>query len=222
MDWKNWIIKEIKEWIEAIIIVSLIYFIILPAIFGTKNPVLIVASCSEYPYLTIGDVIFIKKANISSINIQTAVINNSTKIMPIIKNGEYVGFKINGKVYYRNTSNPIIAYRLCNRYGCFDIIHRAYLKIIKNNKTYLITWGDNNPIPDQYDYEKISFCIDKKTENCLSKAITQDNLRGEKTLITIPYVGHIKMFFCDLTHICPGHSNIGTNGIYQLTCSRRV
>ena len=220
---KKYLINEIKEWIEAIIIVSLIYFVILPFIFGTKDPVLIVASCSEYPYLTIGDVIFIKKTNINDINVQTAIINDSTKIIPIIENKtKIIGFNINGKNYYRNDSYPIIAYRLCNEYGCVDIIHRVFLKVIKNNKTYLITWGDNNKIPDQYDWINFKFCIDQKTNYCLSKGITQENLRGEKTLITIPLIGHIKMFFCDITHICPGHSNIGTGGKYQLTCEKRV
>ena len=62
-------------------------------------------------------------------------------------------------------------------------------------------------------------CIDENM-GCISTPVTQRMLVGKKILIPVPLLGHVKLFFCDLTlgKLCDGHSNLGTDYQYTLSC----
>ena len=57
---KNTLEEDIKEWIVSFIVAAAIYFVIMPAIFGSSSPAVVVSSCSEKGNLNIGDIILTK------------------------------------------------------------------------------------------------------------------------------------------------------------------
>ncbi len=211
---KEKIINEIKEWVLSFIIVAFIYFIFLPVLLGTSIPLMVVASCSEKGYLNIGDVIILQGTKIENIRAPTVHVQNIKEIKPYFSGKNITGIIVNNITLLENPKNDIVVYSSPNGI----IIHRALAKIIYGNKTYLLTKGDANPVPDQYS-KYGTFCI-TKNYGCLSRAVTQGDLIGRMILFPIPLIGHVKLFFCDVTlgYLCEGHANRGTNYEYKLWC----
>ena len=99
-----------------------------------------------------------------------------------------VWVEVNGVRYYENISNDIPVYapekdEYYSRVG--DIIHRAYLKLNANGKTYFITKGDNNPILDIQVYDEANRMGNRPVEVERSKG---------RVLLSIPYLGYFKLF----------------------------
>jgi len=209
--------QEIKDWAISFIVAAVVYFIILPAILGTSSPGVVVASCSEKGYLNIGDILVVQGTSIQNINAPEVVVDNYQGFTPILdKNGEVTEIIVGDKQVSLNRSNDIIVYSAYP--SGVQIIHRVFVKIKTSDGYLLLTKGDANNLLDQMTQTGES-CIDENI-GCISTPITQRMLIGKKVLIPVPLLGHVKLFFCDLTlgKLCDGHSNLGTNYQYSLSC----
>jgi len=209
--------QEIKDWAVSFVVAAVIYFIVLPAILGTSSPGVVVASCSERGHLNIGDILVVQGTSIKDINAPEVVVDRYEGVTPILdENGEVTELIIGSKQVSLNRSNDIVVY---SSYPTgVQIIHRAFVKIKTNDGYILLTKGDANTALDQMTKTGES-CIDENI-GCISTPVTQRMLVGKKILIPIPLLGHVKLFFCDLTmgKLCDGHSNLGTDYQYTLSC----
>jgi len=208
--------QELKDWLLSFLVAAVVYFIILPVVLGTSSPGVVVASCSERGYLNIGDILVVQGVNIKDIIAPEVEVDRFTGFTPVLENGEVTKIVIGDRTISLNRSNDIIVY---SAYPTgTQIIHRVFAKIKANDGYLLLTKGDANIALDQMT-ENGDVCIDENI-GCLSTPVTQRTLVGKKILIPIPLLGHVKLFFCDLTlgKLCDGHSNIGTDYQYLLTC----
>jgi signal peptidase I len=209
--------QELKDWAIAFVTGAVVYFIILPAILGTTSPGVVVASCSERGYLNIGDILVVQGIDIKDVNAPEVQVNDYNGFTPIYdENGEVTKLDISGTIVALNRSSDIIVYS--SRPFGIQIIHRVFARVKTNSGYLLLTKGDANKALDQMTSSG-GTCIDENI-GCISTPITQRMLVGRKILIPIPLLGHVKLFFCDLTlgKLCDGHSNLGTNYQYTLTC----
>ncbi len=209
--------QEIKDWAVSFVVAAVVYFIILPAILGTSSPGVVVASCSEKGYLNIGDILVVQGISIKDINAPEVVVDSYQGFTPILdKNGEVTEIIVGDKQVSLNRSNDIIVYSAYP--SGVQIIHRVFVKIKTGNGYLLLTKGDANDLLDQMTQTDEN-CIDENI-GCISTPITQRMLIGRKVLIPVPLLGHVKLFFCDLTlgKLCDGHSNLGTGYRYALSC----
>jgi len=209
--------QEIKDWAISFVVAAVIYFIILPAILGTSSPGVVVASCSEKGYLNIGDILVVQGTSIKDINAPEVVMDRYEGVTPILdENGEVTEIIIGDKQVSLNRSNDIIVYSAYP--SGVQIIHRVFVKIKTSDGYFLLTKGDANTALDQMTQTGEN-CIDENI-GCISTPVTQRMLVGKKILIPVPLLGHVKLFFCDLTlgKLCDGHSNLGTNYQYSLSC----
>lgn len=209
--------QEIKDWAVAFLVAAVFYFIILPAILGTSSPGIVVASCSERGYLNIGDILVIQGVSIKDIKAPLVEVDRFTGFIPIPNDkGEITQIVISGKAVSLDRTNDIVVY---NAYPTgVQIIHRAFVKIKTDNGYLLLTKGDANTALDQMT-QAGDVCIDENI-GCISTPVSQSRLVGKQILIPLPLLGHVKLFFCDLTlgKLCDGHSNLGTNYQYSLSC----
>jgi len=209
--------QEIKDWAISFVVAAVIYFIILPAILGTSSPGVVVASCSEKGYLNIGDILIVQGTSIKDINAPEVVMDRYEGVTPILdENEEVTEIIIGDKQVSLNRSNDIIVYSAYP--SGVQIIHRVFVKIKTSDGYFLLTKGDANTALDQMTQTGEN-CIDENI-GCISTPVTQRMLVGKKILIPVPLLGHVKLFFCDLTlgKLCDGHSNLGTNYQYSLSC----
>ncbi|MEA3280850.1 MAG: hypothetical protein U9Q38_09675, partial [Thermodesulfobacteriota bacterium] len=206
------------------------YFIVLPAILGTTTPMVVVSSCSEAGYLNIGDVLVIKGLEIEEIKAPLVEMNSldfkalnqndlEYSTNDLMNNEEITQINFGGKIVDLNRSNDIVVYNTNPFFG--QVIHRAFAKIKVKDKYYVITKGDANIVIDQIGFTTAGnsyYCYTENPSTCVSTLVNNNMLVGKKVLIRIPFAGHIKLFFCDIMPFCDGHSNIGTNYEYKLTC----
>ena len=204
---------SIKDWVISFAVAAVVYFIILPVFLGSSTPLVVVSSCSEKPFLNIGDIVVVQGVDVANVTAQ----NVQTELNP-----EFFSFdgtlKIGDQVFQKNSENDIVVY-YANPSG-LQIIHRVLVKI---NDKYLMTMGDNNNVPDQLSMvlmktgdssQRVCF---GENYGCLSTLINDEMLVG-KQVFAIPLIGHVKLFFCDIMPFCDGHANQGTDGEYLLTC----
>ncbi|MEM4222173.1 MAG: hypothetical protein QW097_01950 [archaeon] len=211
---KNFFKKEAKEWIAALVFAILLYYVVLPLFLHTSSPAIVIASCSEKGFLNIGDIIFVQGGSLEELNAPTV---NTVNFTPVFVNNTFIGLNFSGLMIYPNQSNDIAVYY--SPYG-FQVIHRVLVKINDSGNFYLITRGDANNFPDQVNYLDKSVCFHDLKKGCISTAVNQKMYVGKKIFVAIPLLGHIKLFFCDLTGgiFCEGHSNFATNYEYKLSC----
>ncbi|MBI4214371.1 hypothetical protein HY546_00080 [archaeon] len=209
--------EEIKGWIVDIAIVFVIYFIILPLILGTSTPMVVVASCSERGFLNIGDVLILQGVNIKDVRAPLVELTEEefrNGFEPHAdENGEVLWLHFGEKEVELNRSSDVLVY-VSRPYGT-QVIHRAFAKIKVGEKYYIVTKGDANKFPDQFGSRGV--CLEEG-RNCLSSLITQEMIVGKQAIFPIPLAGNVKLFFCDLTRACDGHSNQGTGGEFKLWC----
>lgn len=212
------IVNEINEWITAFVVAAVVYFIILPLFLGTSAPMVIVPSCSEKGYLNVGDIVFVKGTQIKDLKAPFVELDKFIEMKPIEENGVVEKIQIGDTVIKANSSNDIIVY-IANPSGS-QIIHRVFGVVKIQDEYFALTKGDNNAIPDQVMMSGSGYitCFSENHGSCISSAITQDRLMGKKILFRIPLLGHVKLFFCDVMPFCEGHSNLGNNYQYTLTC----
>ncbi|NYZ79852.1 hypothetical protein H0N95_01210 [Candidatus Micrarchaeota archaeon] len=216
---KNYGLKdEVREWAVSFVVAAVVYFVVLPAILGSSSPMVIVSSCSEKGYYNIGDILVIQGTNITNVKAPLAEISSFSEVSPVIENNKISAINVNGRIISANDSNDVVVY-YATPSGA-QIIHRAMALLKRGGDYYLMTKGDANPIPDQYGVynNTVMTCVDDNPGVCLSTLITQKKLVGKKTLVQVPLLGHVKLFFCDVLPLCEGHSNMGTNYEYKLTC----
>ncbi len=215
---KEWIKREGKDWAISIAVAVVIYFVILPAILNTSSPLIVVSSCSEEPYLDIGNVLAIQGTQVK--NVKAPTIDLQSNEINYSFNAQKETLTINGKDLKKNESNEIVVYY--SNPGGSQIIHRALAKIKTQNQQYLLTWGDANPIPDQLTQKKMKgkrrLCLQNNPGACISTPINNKMLVGKKLGWRVPLLGHVKLFFCDIFPVCEGHANQGTDYEYKLTC----
>lgn len=209
--------EELKDWALAFLFAAVFYFIIFPAILGTSSPGIVVASCSEQGYLNVGDILVLQGVDIKDINAPEVFVSKYAGFIPFLdENGEVTEISVSGQIVELNRSNDIIVY---NAYPAgYQIIHRVFAKIKTNDGYLLLTKGDANNLLDQMTPIGMP-CVDDNV-GCLSTPVTQKMFVGKMVLFPIPLLGHTKLFFCDLTfgRLCDGHSNLGTNYEYVLSC----
>ncbi len=239
---KEKIKREIRDWGISIAAALLIYYVILPAALGTSTPMIVVSSCSQQPYLNIGNVIVLRGTDMQDIEAPTITIDGK---LNYTYNEETDTLTINNQDITKNSENDIVTY-VSHPTGT-QIIHRALAKLefteeadFAQGETILLTQGDANPMPDQITQKELegerALClgysrgetillpqdsqelVSTREQACLSTLVTEDMLVGRKTGWRIPILGHIKLFFCDVVPFCDGHSNPGTNYEYKLTC----
>lgn len=219
---KQTIEEEIREWIVSFIVAAVIYFIVMPAIFGSSSPAVVVSSCSEKGNLNIGDIIFVGGVDPRDINAPEVASDGIPEVSLLFDSGgdypvEINRMLINGQLVAYDNSNDIIVYNSDPRN--YQIIHHAFAKINIGGDYYIITRGSANAIPDQID-AKGNLCFTENSGSCLSTAVSEEMLIGRKVLPHVPILGHVKLFFCDITlnMLCEGHANAGTDYRYMLTC----
>ena len=210
---------ELKDWVIAFIVVAVVYFIVLPAILGTSVPLVVVSSCSEKGYLNVGDVLVLQGIAIEDIKAPEVYVEKYTGFEPVFSEGttgEITAVIIGGETVTLNRSNDIIVYVAWPSRK--QIIHRVFAKVKTNQGYLLLTKGDANQALDQMAPNG-AICVTENPGNCISTPITQQMLVG-KNLFGVPLLGHIKLFFCDITFgvFCEGHANAGTNYHYVLNC----
>lgn len=214
---KERIKKEALDWAVSIAIAVTIYFVILPAILGTSSPMVVVASCSQAPHLNIGDIIILRGTQIEDVKAPTINIEQETTYH---YNEAEKTLHIGNEEIKQNTTNDIVVYHTEPKRT--QVIHRALAKLNTTQGKYLLTQGDANEIPDQVTQQKIEgerrLCLTSNPNVCLSTAVNDEMLVGRKAGWRIPILGHVKLFFCDVLPLCEGHSNLGTNYEYKLTC----
>ncbi|RLG21648.1 hypothetical protein DRN74_01970 [Candidatus Micrarchaeota archaeon] len=209
---------EIKDWVVSFIVAAVIYFVIMPAVFNSPSPAVVVSSCSEKGNLNIGDIIFVAGVDVKDVRAPMVNLNSSSKIKPIVNDSFFVNEMLFGDKLIRfNNSNDIVVYN--SRPYNYQIIHHAFAILNLSSKYYLVTKGSANAIPDQIGKNGV-FCLTENPGTCLSTAVDDNMLLGRKVLFTIPLLGHIKLFLCDLTFnkLCEGHANAGTDYYYVLSC----
>jgi len=208
--------KEAMDWIVAFVVVSLVYFVILPAILNTSVPLVVVSSCSEKGYINVGDVLVLQGVAIEDVNAPEVYVPQYTGFSVVSTGNEATSIKIGNEVVNLNRSNDIVVY-VAYPSGA-QIIHRVFAKVKTDNGYLLITKGDANPLPDQMSPDGTN-CVTENTGSCVSTPITKNTLIG-KAVFGVPLLGHVKLFFCDITFglICEGHSNAGTQYQYVLNC----
>ncbi len=214
---KTTVSEEVKDWIVSFIIAATIYFIIMPAVFNSSSPAVVVSSCSEKGNLDIGDIIFVAGVKVKDINAPMVNIDGKLEIEPVIENPDLIDkLLINGQLVEFDNDNDIAIYT--SRPYNYQIIHHAFAILNISNQYILLTKGAANPMPDQLG--KGAICISENPNLCLSTAIDDNLLVGRRVLPTVPLFGHVKLFFCDITGnmLCEGHSNAGTAYEYMLTC----
>ncbi len=212
------IVEEFKDWIYSLVIAAVIYFILLPAILGTSSPMVVVSSCSEKGYINIGDILVIHGIDIKDIVAPTANVSQFNDFTyEFNQNNEIARIFVNSIPLALDRNSDIIVYSA--RPSGAQIIHRVFAKIYDQStqQYYLITKGDANNVPDQLSRNG-GTCVKSNIGGCISDAITKDNLVGKKILVNVPLLGHVKLFFCDITRLCDGHANLGTNYQYKLSC----
>ncbi|MBI1973781.1 hypothetical protein HYS54_03120 [Candidatus Micrarchaeota archaeon] len=209
--------EEIRGWIIDIAIVFVVYFIILPAILGTSTPMVVVASCSERGYLNIGDVLVLQGINIRDVRAPLVELTEEQfrrGFEPHVdENGEARWLHFSDVEVELNRSSDVIVY--ISRPYRAQIIHRVFAKLKVGEKYYLVTKGDANQLPDQFGGN--GACLEDGM-GCLSSLVTQEMIVGKQAFFAIPVVGHVKLFFCDVTRVCDGHSNAGTGNQFKLWC----
>ena len=217
LDKKMSVSQEVKDWAVSFLVAAVLYFIVLPAILGTSSPGVVVASCSERGYLNIGDILVVQGISIKDIKAPLVEVDRFEGFIPIPNdNGEITQMVIGGNAVSLNRTNDIIVY---NAYPLgTQIIHRVFAKIKTQDGYLLLTKGDANTALDQMT-QAGDVCIDENI-GCISTPVTQRMLIGKQIIFPIPLLGHVKLFFCDLTlgKLCDGHSNLGTNYQYTLAC----
>ncbi|MEM0372417.1 MAG: hypothetical protein QXO69_01045 [archaeon] len=209
---------ELREWAISFIVAAVVYFVVLPAILGTSSPMVIVSSCSERGHYNIGDILIIQGTDISSVNAPLVSITSFSDIKPVIENNTVQRIIAGGETIQANASNDLVVYYA--RPSGAQVIHRAMALFKYNGNYYLMTKGDANSVPDQFGSinGSVIMCADENPGSCLSTLITQRSLVGKKILWHVPLLGHVKLFFCDVIPVCEGHSNMGTNYEFTLSC----
>ncbi len=222
--------EEARDWAVSFLVAAVVYFLILPIFLHTTSPLVVVSSCSEKGFLDIGDILVIqgvsakdvKAPAIQSSNLNFIALNDSGS--PYTYRDFEEGYEvkkllIGSQTVSLNKSNDIIVYNTKPFIG--QVIHRAFAKIKKGNKYYIITKGDANLVPDQLGFnafDKQQNCLTENPGNCISTLVDENMIVGKKILFRIPLLGHVKLFFCDVMPFCEGHSNVGTNHVYKLSC----
>ena len=176
----NWMVSLARDllWVAGVVgTIALLLFLVC----GTWPAVVTIESGSMIPNMNIGDLVVVvqkdrygefmtwetgKQANITKFNGYGDVIiykpNGMTTVHPIIHRA----------VAYATTATPLTEIRGVPLRSNYTVAHDGY-----------ITWGDNNPIPDQFaSYEGIG---------------TPEPVRDEwivgKALFTVPLVGYLPL-----------------------------
>src|SRR3989344_3317873 len=170
-------------WIVSLVVIFLIVkFIFFPVLFlvtGTKLPLVVVESCSMYhpgtgtPFVNFEEWWKSKSGNYKQFDIDKEMFEEFS-----IKNGFNKGdiiFAI-GKNPEKLELGSIIIFNAEQQH---PIIHRIVRISTTNDERTFSTLGDNNPA--QHPFEK---------------SINEDQVIG-KAVAKIPYVGWIKLIFCD-------------------------
>ncbi|MFH1308178.1 MAG: signal peptidase I [archaeon] len=171
-----WCEDSLASWIVslilAFIIVKFIFFPVLSFALGTQLPLVVVESCSMYHPGNFNDWLAENSEWYNNMNIS----NQEIKDWPF-KNGLNKGDIVIAYGYGSIKPGQVIIFQARRTH---PIIHRVILKQEKITGNYYSTKGDNNF--DQLDDEK---------------NIPQDAVIG-KSLVRIPYIGWIKLFFVDI------------------------
>jgi signal peptidase I len=181
----NWVVSLARDliWVAGVVgTIALILFLIC----GTWPAVVTIESGSMTPNMNIGDLVVVvqkdrygefmtweqgKLANVTKFNSYGDVIiykpNGMTSVHPIIHRA----------VAYATTTTPLTEIRGNQLKENYTVAHDGY-----------ITWGDNNPIPDQFaSYEGIGTPEPVKDEWIVGKA-----------LFTVPLVGYLPLHIVDV------------------------
>lgn len=176
----NWMVSLARDllWVAGVVgTIALILFLVC----GTWPAVVTIESGSMIPNMNIGDLVVVvqkdrygefmtwetgKEANVSKFNSYGDVIiykpNGMTTVHPIIHRA----------VAYATTTTPLTEIRGNVLRQNYTVAHDGY-----------ITWGDNNPIPDQFaSYQGIGTPEPVKDEWIVGKA-----------LFTVPLVGYLPL-----------------------------
>lgn len=196
---KNSAVEMAVYLISAFVFAWVLYNYILAFLLGTSSPLVIVYSGSMEPALYRGDVVLLARA--SQLQMRTVDVNFSLSnakffdfAEPVyaVEGGRYraTGIKVGGQEYSYDRSGPTVVY-YSKSYG-EDIIHRAVLKLRAPDGEFLLTYGDNNPAPDQECTEGMV-----SVNRCISPYLVKaDSLKG-KYLVHLPLLGYVKLLIFD-------------------------
>jgi signal peptidase I len=183
---------------------ALIVYLLLGALFGTAQPLVIVYSASMEPVMYRGDVMALTKANSEMDFGGEVTINQNLKNMPInnFLTAEYENNNLSKLVFENkeiipNQNGSIIVY---NSYPQgLPIIHRSIVKIKALDGEFVLTKGDNALTNYTYDQDcgKIDQLRNTSTKNCVSfYAVPIEKIEGV-AFFGIPKIGCIKLWLFD-------------------------
>jgi signal peptidase I len=213
IDWPAYLVSAI--------VFAWIAYLFFGFLFATKTPFVIVLSESMEPVLYRGDVILLTGAAANSLNVQTVNANFSlagkafadfadpvyvVNEKGIILDTNVIVFK-NGETVELNKNGDIVIYD--SDYLGIPIIHRAVLKIVATDGTFLLTKGDNvkNTRIDQ-DCGKLEqrYVLNSKgetvsvlvpTKECIALYPIKVNDISGKAVFKIPLIGYVKLLLFD-------------------------
>ena len=200
--WIDWPVYLISAFLFAWIAYSIFGFL-----FSTSAPFIIVLSPSMEPVLYRGDIVIMLGAKAETLNVQEATVD-----VPL-EGKAFWDFAT--LAYYRNPDGTLEAKTISlsekqnfeikkdggiivyfSKYRQEPIIHRAVLKIIAPDGTYIITKGDSihNTTIDQ-DCGRVVNGMPER--DCISLyPVTNNDIQG-KMLFKIPLLGYVKLLIFD-------------------------
>lgn len=155
--------KESVSWVVniffAFIFAGLIY-LFLGILFGVASPLVIVFSESMEPVLYRGDVVFLSVSSFDNVSAPEIIISEpiSSSLLP-----DYAIIDLESdSISFPSSSNPTKSYSYSvdavkdnsiityQSFFGIPVIHRAILKIRAPDGLFVLSKGDNNPIPDNF------------------------------------------------------------------------
>ena len=184
--------------LSAFVFAFVLYHVVLTFVLGTSFPLMIVFSGSMEPLLYRGDVVILTSA--SQLQVREASVDFPVGGKSLSEFAE-IGYTINprglrqaslkirGQEHAFDSSGPIVVYY--SPLQGKDIIHRAVLKINAPDGEFLLTFGDNNPVADQ-------FCpASPGPRDCITEFLVPAEQARGKYLFHVPFVGNLKLLVFD-------------------------
>ncbi|MBS3061127.1 MAG: hypothetical protein J4215_00930 [Candidatus Diapherotrites archaeon] len=200
-----------------------VLYVALGFLLGTAMPIVIVVSGSMEPVLHRGDIVVLQGASASSVKAQEVAFNGALKnrgfeefgkvrrVIDSEGNLAFYAVEISGKEIRFDLNGDTIVY--FSEFSRIPVIHRAVLKIVTQNGTFILTKGDANPTFDQ-DCGRI--VLGRPQFGCITPYGIDSKAVIGKQWFKIPVLGYVKLLIWDdvieLLAGCP--RNVSVQGEY--------
>ncbi|MEK6958793.1 MAG: hypothetical protein AABW59_01980 [archaeon] len=171
--------------------------------FGTSTPLVIVYSASMEDTLFRGDVMALKKADISSnfgpiveLDEKIARVPSDIYVTPSYVNGSLSSLKfLNGQVVSPDEKASIVVYTAYP--SGLPIIHRAIALVKAKDGYFILTKGDNGATNPTFDQDCGNIIGTGSQKPCISYYATPVNELSGIAFFNVPKVGCVKLWLVD-------------------------